>query len=53
MEKTEIEEFKYYSVEVEAMEKLPMLSLESDQFLKTTSKQTNFGNKSLQKMRRE
>lgn len=48
-----VEEFKYYSVEVEAMEKLPMLSLESDQFLKTTSKQTMFGSKSLKKLKAE
>jgi error-prone DNA polymerase len=46
-----VEEFKYYSVEVESMEKLPMMSLESDQFLKTTSKQTVFGSKSLKKLK--
>ena len=33
-----VEEFKYLSLEVVAMEKLPMRSLESDKYLKTTSK---------------
>jgi DNA polymerase III alpha subunit len=33
-----VEEFKYLSLEVVAMEKLPMRSLESDRYLKTTAK---------------
>jgi len=40
-----VEEFKYLSLEVVAMEKLPMKTLESDQYLKTTSKQINKPNK--------
>ena len=41
-----VEEFKYLSLEVIAMEKLPMQSMESDKYLKTTSKQVMKGNKS-------
>ena len=41
-----VEEFKYLSLEVVAMKKLPMKSLESDQYLKTTSKQALNKNKS-------
>jgi DNA polymerase III alpha subunit len=40
-----VEEFKYLSLEVIAMEKLPMKTLESDQYLKTTSKQNLIKNK--------
>lgn len=46
-----VEEFKYFSLEVIAMEKLPMKALESDQFLKTTSKTTLNANKNKQRFR--
>jgi error-prone DNA polymerase len=41
-----VEEFKYLSLEVIAMEKLPMQSMESDKYLKTASKQVMKGSKS-------
>jgi len=41
-----VEEFKYMSLEVTAMEKLPMQTMESDKYLKTTSKQSMQINKS-------
>lgn len=41
-----VEEFKYVSLEVMAMEKLAMQTLESDQYMKTMSKQTRDAKKS-------
>jgi DNA polymerase III alpha subunit len=46
-----VEEFKYFSMEVIAMKKLPMKTLESDQFLKTTTKQTLNTSKNQQRFR--
>jgi hypothetical protein len=46
-----VEEFKYYSLEVIAMEKLPMKTLESDKYLKTTSKTALGANKNQQRFR--
>jgi DNA polymerase-3 subunit alpha len=46
-----VEEFKYFSLEVIAMEKLPMKALESDQYLKTTSKTALKTSKNQQRFR--